>query len=197
MTELFPNRSTAVMARRTASLAGLDYYPTPEWATEALFQFIDTDRRIDTCLEPAAGGGHMVDVLADHFWQVRASDIADPEQRGWGGQDFLLEPAPPCKFDWLITNPPFKLAEKFILRAPKFAFRFAFLARLSLLEGQGRFRNLWQVMPPTQVAVFTRRVTMVEGRLADPSVSSATCYAWFIWGNGWQLGHPPELTWIP
>ena len=186
--------SPAVGAVRNIA-PGADYYPTPRWATEALLDIIGSSD-LGTCLEPAAGGGHMVDVLAERFRETHASDLCDPEGRGWGGRDFLSAEPPAEKYDWLITNPPFTLVERFVSRAPLFAERFAFLARLSLLEGKGRLRTLWSRMPPTQVAVFSKRVVMVKGRLPPPQVAGAIAYAWFIWGDGWREGGAPRLAWI-
>ena len=111
--------------RRDADKHGLDYYPTPPWATEALLAHpaihLGTQPlEKQSCLEPAAGGGHMVDVLEQHFGKVYAADIADPEGRGWGDNDFLdYQPAIKTlgdmapihndgylkhRYNWAITN---------------------------------------------------------------------------------------------
>ena len=184
-------RTAAVGAKRDVSRASADYYPTPPWATRALLRRINAGEE-DVCLEPAAGGGHMADILGERFGEVVASDLYDPEGRGWGGVDFLTAPPPARPYDWLITNPPFTLAADFIERAPLFARRYAFLARLQLLEGKDRYRRVWSLNPPSRIAVFTTRVAMVEGRLAPPGVSSPTCFAWFIWDG--SAG--PLMEWI-
>ena len=191
--------SSAVMARRRKPDTGVDYYPTPPAATHALLSIIkgfyphpDALSGL-SCLEPAAGGGHMSDVLQEAFGKVEASDIADPEGRGWGGQDFLQSSPPERKYDWLITNPPFRLAEQFILRASDFARNWAFLCRLSLLEGIGRYTHIWQTMPPSLVAVFVKRLAMVEGRLPNKQDPAAVCYAWFVWKENDRSG---RVTWI-
>ena len=184
--------SAAVMARRRVNYHGYDYYPTPPYATEALIGVLKKAYGIDrgllssmSCLEPAAGGGHMVDVLAQYFGSVDGTDIIDPESRGWGGVDFLtcVAPDPERRHDWLITNPPFKLADQFIQRAPQFARNYAMLARLSLLEGIGRYQKIWSKRPPSTVAIFVKRLMMVEGRLPRKGESSAVCYAWFVWSQ--------------
>lgn len=186
--------SAAVMARRNVSTDGLDYYITPPEATKALLPFLG-DVSNQTCLEPAAGGGHMVDVLKDAFKSVDAGDIADPENRGWGGIDFLKQDAPTDKYDWVITNPPFNLALPFVERMRDFGHNYAIIGRLSLVETISRYRKLWSVpkFRPSEIAVFVKRVHMAEGRLPQPGDASAVCYAWFVWRNG---DNSCKFTWI-
>ena len=190
-----PNLSTAVMARRLSPLSSLDYFPTPAWAVRALADRIGLNRS-HRVLEPAAGGGHMSDVLAEYAGEVVCSDLADPEGRGWGGVDFRTLPPPEEaeRYDWLITNPPFKLAELFATRSAQFAHRRALIARLSFLEGGGRWRRLWAEDPCTDVYVFARRVSFKEGRLAGPKETSATAYAWFVWNL--PPSPTPRVRWI-
>lgn len=190
-----PNLSTAVMARRLSPLSSLDYFPTPAWATRALADRVGLNRS-HRVLEPAAGGGHMADVLSEYAGEVDCSDLADPEGRGWGGVDFRNLPPPEKneRYDWLITNPPFKLAELFAARAPQFARCHALIARLSFLEGGGRHRRLWAADPCTDIYVFSRRVSFKEGRLAGPKEQSATAYAWFVWNFPRRTS--PLVHWI-
>jgi len=56
----------------------LDYYPTPPYATHALCGWIRRnvyDTSGMTVYEPAAGGGHMAEVLRQYFGAVITSDI--------------------------------------------------------------------------------------------------------------------------
>ncbi|HKH28695.1 MAG TPA: hypothetical protein VKA61_10220 [Sphingomicrobium sp.] len=54
------------MARRFEPMHSADDFPTPPWATRALFEHVLGDvvplRRM-SCLEPACGAGHMAEVL--------------------------------------------------------------------------------------------------------------------------------------
>ena len=80
-----------------------------------------------------------------------------------------------------ITNPPFRLAEEFVLRSLQVArVGVAVLARTVFLESVGRYQNLFRDNPPTKVAQFTERVPMVKGRL-DKKASTATGYSWLVW----------------
>jgi predicted RNA methylase len=190
------NTSHAVMAQRTEDKDSLDNFPTPPWATRALIEHVIerggyTDRL--TALEPACGAGHMASVLKEYFQEVDASDI---HPYGYGSvQDFSTKPYEAGSFDWVITNPPFKLAEEFIARALPIARRgVAMLTRTVFIESVGRYERLFSKIPPTKVAQFVERVPMVKGRL-DRKASTATGYTWIVWE---KVGiRPTELVWIP
>ena len=184
--------STAVMARRLSPPRAIDYFPTPPWATFALCEWLtahssDGIRNL-SCLEPAGGGGHMVMVLEHYFRRVTAVDLYDPADKGYPRLDFLTATPlhysmlpDPYKFDWIITNPPFSQAAAFAQMADRRSYKgFALLCRTAFLETQGRYRDLFAVIPPSAVLVFSERVAMVEGRY-DPKASSATSYSWFVW----------------
>jgi hypothetical protein len=146
-----------------------------------------------TCLEPACGRGHMSAALAEYLDKVMSSDIFD---YGFGSvADFLNSTYDADSFDWVITNPPFNLAEEFIVRSMKIARRgVAMLTRTVFIESVERYNGLFKVNPPSRVAQFVERVPMVEGRL-ERKASTATAYAWLIWEKG-RLGSC-ELVWIP
>ena len=98
--------------------------------------------------------------------------------------------------DWVITNPPFRLAEEFVLRALTIATAgVAVLARTVFLESSGRYRNLFERTPPTKFAQFVQRVPMLKGRL-DRTATTATGYAWLVWEKK-AAGSTPQLMWVP
>jgi hypothetical protein len=190
------NTSHAVMAQRTEGKDSADDFPTPPWATRALIEYILGSRRAISalhCLEPACGVGHMAKVLKNYFGNVVCSDAYE---YGYGNvRDFLLAPYEEAEFDWVITNPPFKLAEQFVLQAMKTArVGVAILARTVFLESVGRYESIYSTCPPTKFAQFVERVPMVKGRL-DAKATTATGYAWFVWEK--ELGGAPKLMWIP
>ena len=135
----------------------------------------------------------MSGALAEYFGEVTSSDIAD---YGYGSiAEFLKSTYDPDSFDWVITNPPFKLAEEFIVRSMKIARRgVAMLTRTVFIESVGRYDRLFKNSPPWRLAQFAERVPMIQGRL-DRGASSATCYAWLVWEKA-RVG-PCELFWIP
>lgn len=190
------NTSHAVMSQRVEAVDSLDDFPTPPWATRALIEHAignKTELSNMTCLEPACGAGHMSKVLVEYFAAVHASDIfayGHGEVRG-----FLERPYGNNEFDWIITNPPFRLAEEFVLEALSVArVGVAILARTVFLESSGRYRAIFETTPPTKFAQFVERVPMVKGRL-DKSASTATGYCWLIWDK--RVVERPQLAWIP
>lgn len=146
-----------------------------------------------TFWEPACGEGHMSEVLDEYFVDGFASDIHD-----YGGnniRDFLMVPAIPGEFDWIITNPPFrKKALAFTLRALDLArVGVAMFARVQWLDTIGRHDQLFKPTPPTLIAFFSERVPLHMGRW-EPDGRTATFYCWLVWLHGARR-RPP--FWIP
>lgn len=190
------NTSHAVMAQRHEPLDSADDFPTPPWATRALIEHVigvETVRGL-TCLEPACGRGYMARPLGEYFASV---DAADAHHYGYAPvRDFLTYPYEAQSHDWVITNPPFRLAEEFVTRALTVARKgVAILARTVFLESIGRYEAIFSRNPPSKFAQFTERVPMVKGRV-DPKASTATGYAWFVWEREAQIAYP-RLMWVP
>ena len=135
----------------------------------------------------------MARPLAEYLGRVEASDI---HPYGFGDvTDFTSAFHQADAYDWVITNPPFRLAEEFVLRAMPMARRgVAMLTRTVFLESVGRFGRMFSPYPPSKVAQFTERVPMVKGRL-DKKASTATGYAWIVWER--DFVGPTRLMWIP
>lgn len=204
------NVSTAVMQRRVEAHDSLDDFPTPPWATRALIEHVIWPRygfmppeimKKESVWEPACNRGHMVKPLAEYFGTVRFSDVHDygiaPDTDGCPFQHDFLFPgqSPIIGMDWIITNPPFRLASQFLERAFQLQPRVgvAIIVRTAFLEGIGRYEELFSKNPPSLVAQFTERVVMVKGRL-DPVGSTATAYCWLVWMQGEE---PTQMVWIP
>lgn len=188
------NRSSAVMQQRSEKMASLDYFPTPPWATRALCEWLKANYVQTNALsvwEPACGGGYMARPLEEYFASVKATDIFDYGY-GTGGIDFVgITSAQDEPVDWIITNPPFTLAEQFAERAIRIARQgVAFILRTSFLEGKGRYERLFKPHPPTDVLQFAERVPMVRGKV-DKDATSATSYSWIVWKG---VKHPAQGT---
>lgn len=194
--ERMQNKSHAVMAQRVEPKSSLDDFPTPPWATRALLEHIIGPKQLKrmTCLEPACNRGFMVEPLREYFKDVRASDIFD---YGYGEvADFVGGAYGDQSFDWVITNPPFKLAEDFFFEAKRVARRgVALLTRTVFIESVGRYERLFSKFPPTTFAQFVERVPMVKGRV-DKKASTATGYGWLVWDMQ-QSGTVTSLGWVP
>jgi hypothetical protein len=189
--------SYAVMAHRMEPASSADLFPTPPWATRTLVEWL-IQRGVlvgdQHCWEPAAGLGHMSRTLSEFFSSVYASDAFD---YGLGHEvsDFRCA-GYHQKFDWIITNPPFNLAEEFSRTAiVKAKVGVAMLVRTTFLEGIKRYQNLFSRTPPTYVLQFTERVPMHRGRL-EANGSTATAYCWLVWFVSGDNGGT-RLCWLP
>lgn len=182
-----PNRSAAVVQQRHTPAKDLDYFPTPPWATRALLKEYPLSGSI---WEPACGEGWMAETLKETNSDVFASDIFN---YGYGSVIDFLATHREC--DWVVTNPPFNLAEEFIKHSLEVASKgCAMLCRLSLLESKGRYERLFSINPPTTVLVFSERVPMFD-KYIDLDGASAMSTAWFIWDK--QQSKTSNLRWIP
>lgn len=212
-----PNRSAAVMQQRLRDDVPdpLDYYPTPPWATRALCEWLAGEGgeplEIQRAWEPACGELHMARPLAEYFAQVTATDVYryTPDH---GIHDFLdeLAPSPVPDADWIISNPPFVVGDRFVHRALQRARRgVAMFVRVAFGEGADRYETLFHPEArPTAELTFSERVVLLKGRLIranapDPfslddagvprKASTATAYCWLIWRHG---EHDTRKRWI-
>lgn len=175
------------MATRVEAHDSLDDFPTPPWAARALCEVL-TRRGIpfgSTCHEPAANRGYLVRGLKDYFPIVTGADVHD-YGAGFPVEDFLLpwRGMTVTRADWVITNPPFRLAEQFASEAmERSRIGAALLCRTQFSESVGRYENLFRDHRPHFIFQFTERVPMVKGR-CDKTASTATAYAWYVWLDG-------------
>ena len=168
-----------------------DYYATDPIAITKLLAVESLNRKVWEC---AAGAGHLSEHLKKHGWQVYSTDI---KNRGYilnAVQDFLTatqEQIPfKGKYD-ILTNPPYKYAKEFVIKAlellPEGCKCFMFL-KLTFLEGKARFNQLFAKTPPKAVHVFSERVICAKNgdfqRMKDGG-GSAVAYAWFVWEKGY------------
>lgn len=194
------NGARAVMAGRLEPDDSLDYFPTPPWATRALFEHVLAKviqlaaLRSKSAYEPACGEGHIAEVLREYFGTVTATDIFDYGY-GDGIVDYLTDSEAERAADWIITNPPFgDKPEAFLMKALQFAsVGVALLVQLRWLETEGRYERIFRDNPPTIVAFFAERVPIHKG-LWNPRGDTATAYIWVIWIKD-KAPLPP--VWIP
>lgn len=135
------NRSSAVMQQRHEAHDSLDDFPTPPWATRArceamIAQGYDLSNLI--AWEPCCNRGFMAKPLGDYFAAVHATDVHD---YGWRGQhavaDFLIDWGQDLPdVDFVVANPPFRLALPFIHQGLRVARRGCFCAH-RLCRGAG------------------------------------------------------------
>lgn len=194
-----PSGGLAIAHRRIEEADSLDFFPTPPWATRALFEHVlkHLERlghcKWQTAWEPACGEGHMAETMAEYFKRVFASDIADYGY-GEGDRNFLTMEPTPHFFDWIITNPPFNDSTEFVLKAlARAGTGVAMFVRLTWLESVGRYEKIFRDRPPTCVAIFTERVPLHKGRWEEDG-ATMTAYVWLVWIKG---AEPRAPFWIP
>ena len=169
--------------------AANDFYATDPIAIEGLMKIEKLDQRI---WEPACGMGHLAEPLKREGYQVRATDLID-RGYGEGGVDFLSEHQ---RWDGdIITNPPYKLSEKFIqhgLAIIPEGKKLCLLLKLTFLEGQRR-QDLFKIYPPKKIWVSSSRIQFGANGNFD-GASSMMAQAWYIWEKGYQ--GPTTLGWF-
>jgi hypothetical protein len=165
-----------------------DFYRTPERATKALMAAESFTGPLWEC---ACGDGAISEVLTELGHEVISTDLC---ARGYGRtSDFLAQTASLAPN--IITNPPFKLAAEFAVKACELATgKVALLCRLGWLESRSR-RTMFESLPLSKVWVFSTRLPLMhrenwQGRKA----SSAVAFAWFIFTN--DHNGPATIGWL-
>lgn len=173
-----------------------EYYPTPEWCVEAL---LDNEKFKDLILEPACGKGYISKKLIEHDYEVLSSDKYD---YGYGLTfDFLSADYPtPSNIQSIITNPPFSLANDFVIKSLLTAkHKVALLMRLAFLEGSKRQKLIFRDFPPSRIHVFSERITFYPDGIQTAG-SGTMAMAWFVWDMNnigtttinWLNGYKPK-----
>lgn len=176
-----------------------DYYVTPHWLIEDfLAAFSENCRfRFDPeeyplVLDPSAGGCDKYPmsyptVLEKHGFNVNSWDIREDSRANLTGVNFLNVPSYESrKYDMIITNPPFNLAQEFTehaLEMVKEGGLVIMLQRLNWLGSQKR-KPMWQKLPLAAVYVHSKRPGFDPQK---PSKTDSTEYAHFVFCKGYEL----------
>ena len=192
------------MALEGTNLAGMsttrervkdDYYATPPDTTKAILNEVKLNGSI---LEPACGEGHISKVLQEYYpnAEIVSTDLIN-RGYGKGGIDFLTYDYG-RKFDTVITNPPFGLAQEFIEKALQISNdKVIMFAKIQLLEGKKR-RKMFLNTPLKYIYVFSSRQNpWRNGESLDEKGkpwSSTMCFAWFVWEKGYE--GEPVVRWL-
>ena len=136
-----------MVKRRSNYAESLDDFPTPRWATRALVECVlgEDALRGKSVLEPACGRGHMAESLSEYGAVVTAQDVkcyGYPKHQNL--VDFSRVNAPARRHDWVITNPPYKLAQAFYNEAMQSSTKgVALLMRVQWLIGKTRYYDIF------------------------------------------------------
>lgn len=188
----FIHANDAAMSDLGYTRIDLDFYPTPEWVTEAAVGHIAEllrDRPGASIWEPACGNGAMSEVLLRHFPSVISTDVAD---YGYGrdGVDFLATEG--TLGGVIVTNPPYsEKAEEFIRHALRIT-RPVSGAVVMLLRQEydcaSSRTDLFEDPPFWRRITLTTRPRWIAGSKGSPRHN----YAWFCWD--WRHTGPATVA---
>lgn len=174
---------------------GIDFYSTPEWATEALMKREEFSGAIWDC---ACGNGRMAKVIKKYNICFSSDIRIDDDVYGKKGIDFLLVDRRRFNNNIhnIVTNPPFVYAQQFVEKAKQFNIdKVAMFLKLVFLESERRY-NLFKdrVFPLKKVLVFCHRPQLYPEGTEKPKNSGTIAYAWFIWDR--EYSGSPIIDWI-
>ena len=177
-----------------------DYYATNPKAVEMLLTNYTFDAT--TILEPCVGGGHIANAIKNFYTNKREITGLDLVDRGYPNtivQNFLTWETDK-KFEGIITNPPFSLAQEFIEKGMELLTddgQMAMFLKIQFLEGAKR-KEFFEKYPPKYVYVFRNRMaTRNNGHTLYPNGkrwATTMCHAWFIWEKGSTT--EPIIRWL-
>ncbi len=168
----------------------LEAFETPQWAIDEILKVELLTHLVD---DPCCGRGIMTESARALGYEVWPSDIHD-----WGYPCTIanfLQPDVGVSPMWQIVdhtifmNPPFSLAEQFVLRAKELGARkIVCFQRFSWWESQRR-KKFWDAHPPNRIYICGSRASCWRYDIAkeDQKSGTTTAHAWFIW----ESGHPP------
>lgn len=145
-----------------------DFYATPFHTTKSLLSNFKLEPK--SILEPSSGQGHIVEVLKEYFpkAEIEATDLID---RGYceSGVNFLTKDYGDLKYDLVITNPPFKIAQEFVEKALSISNdKVIMLLKIQFLESEGR-KEFLENSPLKYIYIFSdRQSTMLNGEEYNP-----------------------------
>ncbi|WP_338411432.1 SAM-dependent methyltransferase [Pseudoalteromonas nigrifaciens] len=176
-----------------------DYYVTPHWLIEDFLAAFSENCRFNfdeqaypLMLDPSAGGCDKYEmsyptVLEKHGFNVNSWDIREDSRANLTGVNFLNVPSYESrKYDMIITNPPFNVAQEFTehaLEMVKEGGLVIMLQRLNWLGSQKR-KPMWQKLPLAAVYVHSKRPGFDPQK---PSKTDSTEYAHFVFCKGHEL----------
>jgi len=185
-------------ARSTKSIRHPDdFYATDPRALDLFLKAINAEGYGDLVQSPvwecACGEGHLSNRLKELGYSVYSSDIVNRNNTCDDVIDFLA-----IDKKWsgtILTNPPFKYSEKFVISAlDKLVDGTAvFFLKIQFIESLSRYTNLFSKNKPHSVwAHVTRQKTAKWSNFDDPN--NAFMYAWFVWKKNYH--EATKLYWI-
>jgi len=155
-----------------------DFYPTPFCATEALLRTVKFDGHV---WEPAAGKGHISDVLRASHYQVIESDLYADELGRGSKVNFLETTSVPPGVKTIITNPPYSLLNDFIIHGLSLDPEFLIIhASVPALGGKTRGK-IFNEHKPSLVIVISNNLKIETPKGVIRSIFN---HDWIVWKKG-------------
>ena len=167
-----------------------DYYATEPKAVRLL---LEIEKFEGTIWECACGEGSLSEEMKRLGYEVYSSDLVN---RGYGEQlDFLSDKIELVLSSTnktinmnIVTNPPYRYANEFIVRALsiiKTGKKLALFLPIRYLEGKAR-KKIFAAYPPKKIWVSSSRLICAMNGEFDKQKGSAVSYAWFVWEKGYE-----------
>lgn len=164
-----------------------DFYATEPSALKIFLKQLKKDNIVlnNNIWECASGQRHLANVLLDFGYEVKMTDLVK-RINGVIEQDFLLEQD---IFNGdILTNPPFKLAEKFVEKGMELLSngnKLLLFLKIQFLEGQKR-KELFKKYPPKYVYCYSSRQKCAKDGEFEKYTATTQFYAWYIWEKGFN-----------
>jgi type I restriction-modification system DNA methylase subunit len=156
-----------------------DNFQTPDWPVISFLNALP-EPLDGTIWDPCCGKGNLVNLFIRMNQKAFGTDIES-------GYNFLKDLEIPSH-DYIITNPPYSLKDKFIARCYELGKPWSLLMPITALGEQKRYKMFKE--HGIQVGLLPRRVNF-----ETPSGEGAGAHftvAWFSWG----FGFPNDITYL-
>ena len=171
-----------------------DLYETPACATQALLR---CERLPHAIWEPCAGRGAIARELIAAGHRVVCQDLVAHEGADAGivaPVDFLMERRAPEGVSCIVTNPPYKLADRFIRHGLALGCDVIVLLRLMALEGAGRSDLIDYHLARVWAGIERLPTMHRDGWEGPKSAVSGVPFAWFVFSAIASGANPPPIA---
>lgn len=190
--------SLAMRGKEKTSRRENDHYVTPDWAIRRFLEvYTPSSPPPGRILDPCAAQGELLATTKEFFPAALyaacdinpafASALAEATAGAVVSGDFLqsLDVLKRCQFDFVITNPPYNLAEEFIKASLEVAPVVAMLLRINFAASQKRRNFLAEARPGIYVLPNRPSFTGEGGDMTE--------YGWFVFGDPHVAG---RIDWL-
>lgn len=174
-----------------------DFYATHPDTVELFIKNYPEFKNYKNCLEPCAGLGHMVSVTSKYVptYTNELYNYGEFYNKCNFHEDFLNSDLELPPIDCVIMNPPFKLTSEFIEKAFEYSDNIIVLQKLSFLEGNKRYNDLYSKGYLKEVLVCkSRQLLAKSGDFDKYNKPGAIAFAWFIFDK--HNTEQTKLRWI-